>query len=376
MARDVYGMTVTMPVVIDAASGPDITALTPLSNVTVAVYLRGTTTAVQIFQRPTGATEGPTPESGASGGPNPFITGTSGNVEFWAEGPAELDVVLTDNVTPARTPKRTFGWNVFPAAAGSLPTTALAKDAAIGVTSMGPDVLRQMIQIGQVIDWWRPNDSVPLPAGFVVCDGTAVPAGQHEFPGVSGSVNVPDLRNRMILGADPTKVWATGANQGDASTDAPAIAGTGGSNAAKNFAHGHGVPGVSHQHYVRVPDHLHSAGSLATTDHLHLIPSVGTGASNSNTPGGLGSGSWASGAYYNHAHSIGQYWSGASDRGLYVGGNTGACTAGSTGLYVYSDAANVSLNTATNSLTWTVDPGTDVRPRFYGLLKLMKVRRS
>jgi hypothetical protein len=366
MARDVFHMTVTTPVSVKATTGPDINALQPLAGVSVAVYKRGTTTAVQIFQRPTGATEGPTPESACTGGPNPFTTGASGNVEFWADGAQELDVFIHDVTAPARITDRTIGWNPLGVAPGSLPSSILAQDGALALANMGADVLRQWTQIGQVIDWWRPNDTVPIPPGFAVCDGSQIPAGQHEFPGVAGAINVPDLRNRMILGADPTKAQNTGANQGDTSADAPGIAGTGGSNAAKNFAHGHGVPGVDHLHTT--PDHLHGVGSLYTGNHQHTGGSLYTSGHNRVFGPAYGGGEAA--AFANSISGIGGGYVDVVGN-IGIGGTTGASDRG-----LQTSGADRALATATNSTTWTANPGTDVRPRFFGLLKLMKVRRS
>jgi hypothetical protein len=365
MARDVFHMTIASPQSVKATTGPDIPVLMPLANVSVSVYRRGTTTPVQIFQRPTGATEGPTPESGATGGPNPFTTAASGNVEFWCDAPQELDVVIHDLTAPGRIPDRTIGWNPMGAAAGSLPTTLLAKDGNLNLANMGADVLRQWTQIGQVISWWRPNDTIPLPSGWEVCDGHQVPAGSHDFPGMAAqAINVPDLRNRMILGADSSKTYATGANQGDGATDGPGIGGAGGSNAAKNFAHGHGVPGVSHVHTT--PDHLHSVGSLYTASHGHPNASTSAESTTPSTVQVLGGGPLSL-CRSSHGHTSATPASG----NIAIGGATGASDRS-----LATSGPNVSLNTATNSTTWTTDPGTDMRPRFYGLLKLMKVRRS
>ena len=241
--------------------------LKALSGIQVAVYQRDTTTPVTIFRARSGATQGPATEAAATGGPNPFITGASGQIEFWAEGPAEIDVSISDTQAPTRIAPRSVGWNALSAAAGSLPTSVLALDASLGLGSMGADVARQMAQIGQVIDWWRPQPSVPVPSGWAICDGSQVPAGQHDFPGLATTIiNLPDLRNTFILGADATKAQAAGATQGDTAANAPGIGGNGGSNAAKNFAHGHGVAGVDHTHVAA--DHLHDAGSCTppTTD--------------------------------------------------------------------------------------------------------------
>lgn len=373
MARDVFQMTLSTryPLIDMPSPTPDVEdVLQALEGIQISVFKRGTTTSVDaIFQRPTGATQGPTPESGATGGPNPFTTGPSGQIEFWCDGPAEIDVFVHDTVTPARMADRTYGWNAIPAAPASIPGSMMAQDASLTLAALAADVTRQMHQIGEVIDWWRPDVSVPIPSGFEICIGQQIPAGQHDFPGLGASaINLPDLRNRFILGADSTKALAAGAGQGNASADAPGIAGTGGSNAAKDFSHGHGVPGVSHVHYVRTPDHTHSSG-FYTGNHSHSV-SGGTGGEFQGALGRqTGTGNCAPPG---HTHGVSGTAAEVGNLGVY--GSTGAL--GGTALYVNSDGPNVSLNTATNSTAWTADPGTDMRPRFYGLLKLMKVRRS
>jgi hypothetical protein len=371
IARDIFQMTMTQP----DASG----VMKALAGITVAVYKRDTTEAVRIYRRRDGATEGPAPEVGATGGPNPFTTGPSGAIEFWCEGPAELDIAIADTIAPARIAPRTMGWNAFPAAQSSIPTAQLAGDAGLSISALSPAVVRQFHAIGEVIEWWRPAVSVPLPAGFEVCDGRQIPAGQHDFPGLAGSaVNIPNLINTMTLGAAPAtaaesavaqKAQGTGANQGDAATDAPGIGGTGGSNAAKNFAHGHGVPGVSHQHHTSTPDHLHSAGSLYAVNHGHHMDFGSQGDGSSALVIGNAGGSSLSRT--GHGHTIvGDTWGSGN---LAIGNHTGASDRA---LGAWSGGPNVSLDSATNSTTWTANPGTDMRPRFFGLLKLIKVRRA
>ena len=161
MARDVFQMTLSSryPLIDMPAPTPDVEdVLQALEGIQVSVFKRGTTNPVDaIFQRPTGATQGPTPESGATGGPNPFTTGPSGNVEFWVDGPAEVDVFVHDTVGPARISDRTFGWNATAVGPQSQPTSMLAKDGGITLGSLAAEVKRQMAQIGEVIDWWRPD---------------------------------------------------------------------------------------------------------------------------------------------------------------------------------------------------------------------------
>lgn len=370
MARDIFQMTISQP----DASG----VLHAFAGIRISVFDRGTTNLVTIYQRSTGASEGPAPEAGSPDQTNPFSTGASGAVEFWANGPHEYDIKIEDTQAPTRIATRTLGWNAFAAAVGSVPTSMLASDAGLKLGTLAAEVLRQVIQVGQVIDWWRPNDTVPLPSGFDICDGHQVPAGSHDFP-VGGAINVPDLRNRMILGAVPAttgeagaggvfKPYAQGADQADTAAAAPGIGGTGGSNAAKNFAHGHGVPGVDHVHLL--PSHTHDGSSLYTGGHAHTGGSLYTYQHNRVFAPSYGSGEGAA-----FAESISGMGGGNTDAvgNIGVGG-----VVGYTGNYWSLGVQNGAgaLNTATNSTSWTQDPGTDVRPRFYGLLKLMKVRRA
>ena len=347
-----------------AQPDPVSSVMQALAGVRITVYRRDTTQIVTVFQRHIGQTQGPSAESGASGGPNPFVTGASGQVEFWCDGPAELDVLIEDTIAPARIARRTMGWNALPAANASFPTGILAQDAALGLGSLGADVARQMHQIGQVIDWWRPAITVPLPAGFEICDGRQIPAGSHDFPGLAtAAINLPDLRNMFVVGADASKTHGAGAGQGNVAVDAPGIAGTGGSNAPKNFSHGHGVPGVDHLHYVSTPDHYHTASGLYTGDHAH------------GGPEGV------NGPFHNNSDSyvtLARPWGIGAVGNIGVGGSTGGSMHS---LASWSGAADRGLNSGTNSTTWNADPGNlgqtvDMRPRFIGLLKLMKVRRA
>lgn len=377
MPRDVYEKTMA---ITDGAGN-----VKALAGIRVTVYLAGTNTIATIFRARTGVAEGPALESGASGGPNPFVTGSSGAVEFWAEGPVEYDVQVEDTVAPARIATRRRGWNALPAAAESFPTAMLQNDGNLDVGTLGPDVTRQMVPIGGVIPWWRPSSAVALPSGFEIADGRSIAAGDHDF-GTGSSINVPDLRNRFIIGADHTKAHATGANQGDAATDAPGIAGTGGSNTAKTLSHTHGIP-----------DHSHAGSTAPAGSHNH---------------GGLTGGSDRSLAHTHSMAADGRYVPGSSMNvnpaffkagygslgGIPVLGvdtnavivNLTATASGSTPDHLHSitTAANhshtvalgggsdASTNPQTVNTNWTANPGSDFRPRFIGLLYIIKVRRA
>jgi len=90
------------------------------------------------------------------------------------------------------------------------------------------------VPLGVLFPFFRPSLDVDLPDGAVAADGSVLNDTQHDFG--SGDVTLPDLRNRFILGADPSKdVGAAGAAAGTAGTDtaagAPGPQAVGGSNA-------------------------------------------------------------------------------------------------------------------------------------------------
>jgi hypothetical protein len=360
-------------------AAPDVSgSLKALAGVQVVVNKRDTSTGVPIFQRHDGTAQGPTAESGASGGPNPFLTGASGVVEFWSEGPAELDIAISDTAAPARIAPRVIGWNCMPAANGSLPGDLLASDASIDLTNLGSDILRQLHQVGEVIDWWRPADSVPIPSGFEICDGRLIPAGQHDFPGLSASaINLPDLRNAFILGADPTKARGTGANQGNAGTDGPGVAGSGGSNAAKNLQ-----ADLAHTH--KIPDHSHALSGSATSAGAHTHPASSAGWRYIIADGSISTADATSHspAIVNHVPYtvpacgviFGSFGTARTYEDVAATGSGGAHTHPLSG--TAGAGANANTNPATQAANWGSAPGSDLRPQYVGLIKLMKVRRS
>jgi hypothetical protein len=178
-------------------------------------------------------------------------------------------------------------------------------------------------------------------------------------------VTLPNLQNCFILGATVTKADGAGAAADNTPGGAPGIRGTGGSNLPKNLAHGHGVPGVDHLHLCHAADHLHSVGSLYTGNHAHAA-AEGQGGYNAAVAGQAGG---VNVSRADHVHSV---WT-AEVGNIGIGG----ATAGSDrALDAWSGASDRSLATATNSTTWTADPGTEFRPYFYGLLRLIKVRRT
>jgi hypothetical protein len=146
------------------------------------------------------------------------------------------------------------------------------------------------VPLGTVISWWRPTQSVAIPDGWVPCDGRSIIASEHSFA-VSGSITIPDLRNKFVLGADASVAginaiegyalaagaqaaqnqnnnWS-GAKAGDGTTGAPGVGydsgletsePRSGSNVLRNISHNH-TPGT-----LEIKDHYHSIV------HKHTVP--------------------------------------------------------------------------------------------------------
>lgn len=136
-------------------------------------------------------------------------------------------------------------------ATGAITATKIAA-GAVGATQLDTGYVHP---IGAVIMWWRPNSSILVPTGWVVATGQTLSADNHDFP-TGGTITLPDLRNKFILGAAES-----GTGSGVATP--PSIGLSGGSHTV-NLTHSHGVN--SHTHTVAghshvVDSHFHSVGS-------------------------------------------------------------------------------------------------------------------
>jgi microcystin-dependent protein len=92
------------------------------------------------------------------------------------------------------------------------------------------------LPVGTTISWWRPSAVVPVPTGFEICDGRSISEANHDF-GAIGTVVLPDMRNRFVIGADPdTAIGTAGVAASHADVNnadgAPGPQGLGGSNTA------------------------------------------------------------------------------------------------------------------------------------------------
>jgi hypothetical protein len=257
------------------------------------------------------------------------------------------------------------GWNCLPAKAGSFSTKVLASDAGIAQKMLSSEVIYQQIPIGGVIDWWRPSPAVAVPTGFEIADGRSIT--QHEFTSVTGSVSLPDLRNVFILGADASKTDGAGASgsSSDVVTDGPGIRGTGGSNrhtlaTDQMPAHTHAVTDPTHAHSVYDPTHAHS---VADPGHAHGL--------GGNVP--LYANGWSA---INVTQGGGNY---VPVNNNYRGGSQTGTAAAGTGIGIYGAATGVSIYGAgtgiSNQNTGSGNLHNNM-PKWVGLLKLIKVRRT
>lgn len=345
--------------------------LKALTGVSVTVKLRGESTLATIFSDPTN-------DDVIT---YPYLT-TGGLVEFWADVDI-YDISYEDTANPKRIPDKTISWDAVS-----------ADRKGTSLKQMNDDLLRQLPPVGNVLDWWRPppvgGDSVPLPSGYEPADGRTIAAGLHDFP-ISGSITLPDLRNQFILGADadPAKDGTNGAN-GNLAANAPGVRGGGGSNAVKDLTHTHNSPGHNHglgslSVVAANIDHTHgdTAGSNQSLQHQHSLnyqiisvnpsPATQAIASLSFNPHDHGKGVAMSEADSapDHLHGSGTPDHTHGTYGMNANVTHGHSLTGSVGGGGPSGDSAIQTTAASANITSTHD----VRPRYYGLIKLIKVRR-
>lgn len=232
-------------------------------------------------------------------------------------------------------------------------TTSKIVDKNVTTAKLADDI----IPIGTVISWYRPNSGVALPgSGWEICDGRPWSSITNAW-GVSTG-NIPDLRNRFILGA-ATSGTGTG-------TGTPPDIGAPGAGHTVDLSHTHDLP--SHTHTV--PDHQHTITTGGSHTHQFLDDSGNPHDARSRTVGlpttdgfrqalfvpGLqatdtGAGSSVAGPLSQH--------SGHNHTGVTGGApglTTGPTSAGTTG------GASPSISSV------------DKRPAYVGLLYIMRVR--
>jgi hypothetical protein len=180
-----------------------------------------------------------------------FLVDSTGNVGIGTTSPqAKLHVGGTAGVDGIMYPDNT------------LQTTAAGGSASV--------------PIGTVIDWWRPNDSFPVPDGYQICDGSVVNDAQSPFNGQT----LPNLIGRFARGANTAEnigvvsgsTTHTHSISGSTATAQTNIREELGPNLTTSLGPGFEAATSSHSHSIY--PHNHEPGSLNNEDAAHLPPYV------------------------------------------------------------------------------------------------------
>lgn len=165
------------------------------------------------------------------------------------------------------------------------------------------------VPLKTVLTWHMDNVGETVPESYVVCDGRTLSSAQQDInPG--GSYTVPDLRNKFILGADPTKAATS---VGDYTVTGPAGApGPRGSLGANNKTLAVAdLPSHTHNFSMSTNGaHQHIGASttpVGTHSHTATISTVGTHSHTGSTMAVSGSHTHAGSTTTSagdHSHSI------------------------------------------------------------------------
>jgi hypothetical protein len=223
---------------------------------------------------------------------------------------------------------------------GEVKTNDIA-DGAITSGKLADNIFGAMVPLGEIIIWFRPSSTIPIPAGFVVCDGRTLLQSEHDWN--FGSITIPNLVNAFVMGVAP----GSGENS------------IGGSNVA-SWSHSHTIAPHNHivgDHSHVVPGHNHFIQEDGS--HTHGMGIANRGNHNIATSGQPYVEDFA---FSDHIHSIGAV--GTHNHTGATGISSAQTTTGSGN----QQTSNVSLTTSGATL------GGDIRPAYVGLLHLLKVR--
>jgi hypothetical protein len=307
--------------------------------------------------------------TGGTTASNPITTAANGRIDGWLdEGSYDIQISGAGITTYTQPVEIVNGaaMNAFDGArisAATVPTAALAALAVTGAKIALQTVTKDkldpnVLPIGTIIPYWRPTNSHALPTGWLEANGASVIAANHDFTG-GGTITLPDLRNKYLLGADSTKAIGTAGTVNNLVGGAPGVSTGGDTNAGganvrdishthtiahtHDYSHTHGMP--DHTHTFTTPDHLHNFGSLYYV--------FGT---NQNT------------GVYAIANSV---QTGAADRSL-SGTTSGASNGNTTTSQSVSTTGAASAANSGTSLSATQD----WRPLSYGVIFLIKVKAT
>jgi len=91
------------------------------------------------------------------------------------------------------------------------------------------------VPLGVALPWFRANEDMEVPDGYVLAIGQTLTVEEHDIPNVPGTYTVPDMRNKMVIGAVDSKQVGDAGVEVDNSliniaTGGPGPQGTGGEN--------------------------------------------------------------------------------------------------------------------------------------------------
>lgn len=214
-------------------------------------------------------------------------------------------------------------------------------------------------QIGEVIDYWYPPGGIfSVPSGWSLCDGSVLGVGAHDFG--EFEITLPDLRDKFVVGADPSKVFEADSIATNSIEGAPGIGGGKATHfAMEDTQHAHTLAAHSHvathrhamaSHFHYLPTHTHKGGysfwdraNLGTEKRVVISETLGPPGNRSASAMSL----------------VGQLKTVPTSAGDYTN-NVGY--------------ANPSTDAKVGILATAGWPVTDSRPWFIGFAKIMKTR--
>jgi hypothetical protein len=272
-------------------------------------------------------------------------------------------------------------------AAGDFPEYDGTQWRIANVSSIGGGGGGGATPLGTTMTFFRPNQSVALPVGFVIAIGQTLTSGQHDWGAFP--VTLPDLRGSVIVGAGPSVAFGAPGAPGAP----PGETGAGGDSTLRTLGHTHAVN-------IAQFNTGSASGPTGTTGSAGGETVTSGGSSAANTGSG-GSGSTGS------THATGTTTTGSSSvTGISAGNPTQFKCSSVTHTHDFDDGGhthttpahthamphthNVTTHDHTHSIpaapahTHTVNPpsttstsalgDTDIRMAYVGLLILIQVR--
>lgn len=144
-------------------------------------------------------------ESGGSPKSNPFTTGDSGLIQFYAE-PGKYTVVVSDTITPARTDNRTLLWNAVPS--DDIPGTMIDVDTINMKGLLAARPAANNVEPGTRYTASDDNGGAEYESNGATWSRVGITGGTTAGGDLSGSypnptvvkANLTELRNALVLG--------------------------------------------------------------------------------------------------------------------------------------------------------------------------------